>query len=147
MKIRRIKKSDLSGCVKIAIKEFSKGPYFEGWTERTYYLRLKEIFDSSPKSCLCFIDKNKVIGFVFCRMVTWYDGKHANIEEMVVDSKYQGKGVGKRLVSELERILKINKTAQADLISKKKSKAYKFFEKQGYKLSDWEYLEKRLRRI
>jgi len=144
MKIRRIKKSDLGDCTKIAIKELSKKPYFEKWTNRTYYLRLKEIFDVSPKSCLCVKDKNKIIGFIFCRMVTWYDGKHANIEEMVINSKYQGKGIGKKLLLELEKILKKNKVVQADLISNKKSKAYKFFHERGYRLCDWDYLIKRI---
>ena len=144
MKIRKAKKSDLGNCIKIAIKEWSKKPYFEKWTQKTYYLRLKEILDASPKSCLCIIDKNKIIGFVFCRMVTWYNGKHANIEEMVVNSKYQRKGIGERLLLELEKILKKHRTVQIDLISNKKSKAYKFFHKRGYRLCNWDYLVKRL---
>lgn len=144
MKIRRIKKSDLNNCAKIPIKEMLKKPYFERWTKRTAYLRLKEILDASPRSCLCTIDKNKIIGFVFCRIVTFHDGKHGNIEEMVIDGKYQGKGIGKKLLLELEKILKKDKVVQADLISNKKSKAHRFFHKRGYRLCNWDYLVKRL---
>ena len=144
MKIKTIKKSDLNDCAEIPIKEMTKKPYFEKWTKRTAYLRFKEILDASPKSCICAIDKNKIIGFIFCRIVTFDDGKHANIEEMVIDGQYQKKGVGKKLLLELEKILKKNKVVQADLISNKKAKAYKFFHKQNYKRCDWNYLMKRL---
>ena len=144
MKIKAVRGIDIAECAKMAITEWAKKPYSEKWAKRSYYLRLKEIFDASPRSCLCVSDGSNIVGFVFCRLVTWYDGKHANIEEMVVSGDCQDKGLGSQLLAALQEKIGRTGTVYADGITNKRSKAFEFFIKSGFRAGDWVYLSKKI---
>jgi ribosomal protein S18 acetylase RimI-like enzyme len=95
-------------------------------------------FVLKDKHCHCLVieDQKKIVGFgalilsiVPCR---GYIGK---IEDMVVDKKYRGQGLGKRLIKELLKIAKNKKISSINLTSNpERMEARKLYESMGFKL-------------
>jgi len=97
---------------------------------------IKLILKDNNCNCLVIEDEGRVIGFgslvlgiVPCR------GYLAKIEDVVVDEKYRGKGLGKKLMQELIKIAKKKKIKNVNLTSHpKRVEARKLYESLGFKL-------------
>jgi len=144
MEIRALKIDDLDECIPLFIGEWSKFPYNEKWTNETARLRLSEILQNSHETSLCVLDENKIIGFAFCRLVSWYDGKHGTIEEMIIDSRHQNQGIGTKLLNSLEENFRKLGAVEIELLSFRSAHAFNFFNKHGFNESEWRYLVKAL---
>lgn len=132
-KIRKATLKDTNAIAKLIKEEFNKQPYEDGWTDKTsrgivrYFLKIGYGF--------VLIEGKKIIGVVIARDEPYAQGTYINIEELVVSSEYQGKGYGKKLIQELERIGKKKKAHVIYFSANKKSKAFNFYKKLGYKES------------
>ncbi len=143
MKIRKSKKKDLDKIAEIFRIEYGKKPYGEKWTEKTALKKIKEYFNHY----LVFTAEQEkdVVGFLIGSTEIWDDGTHGFIEEIVVSSEFQKKGYGKKLVKYFEDFLKKKGAKRLDLFSHIKSKAFRFYKKQGFKKTDMVLMTKRLR--
>lgn len=144
MEIRLIQEEDLNIILPIFIEEWSRAPYDEKWTEKTARLRLIEILQSSSQTSLCILIDNKIIGFAFCRLITWFDGKHGVIEEMIIKKQFQNQGLGTALINAVEENFKRKAVVQIDLLSILGSHAFSFFNKYNFRECDWRYLAKKI---
>mgnify|MGYP000397879644 CR=1 FL=1 len=77
-----------------------------------------------------FINEN-LVGLVICEITL---NKQAYIWYLIVDEKYRGRGIGQKLISELEGKLKSKKIKKIFLNSSDDSK--KFYEKLDFMLGD-----------
>lgn len=143
MKIRKATKKDFKEIFKLMQKEYLKH-YKEKWSEKnalktiSYYSKIGKIFVAE-------IDK-KVVGFIIIREEYYNEGKRMMVEEFVVNGNYQGKGIGKQLMTFVEDYCKKNKIISIWLITNKKAAAFQFYKKIGYKLlDDTAYFEKVLK--
>lgn len=102
MEIKKAKKGDLKDIAKIYSQEFSKPPYSEPWTDKKALEKIK-IFS---KYCdIWKVDYEKeIIGFIVINPNHFYPGEVAFGEEIAIKEKYQGRGIGSKL---LEKIMKI----------------------------------------
>lgn len=131
MKIKKATKKDFWEIAKIIKKEYGKKPYFEKWTEKNaiktlnYYSKVGNIY-------VCIIRKS-IVGAIILRKEYYNKGYHLIIKELVVDEKFQGKGIGKELVNFVEEFCRKNKIRAINLYANKKALAYKFYVKRGYK--------------
>ena len=75
------------------------------------------------------IKGEKVVG---CGRGHFNSKVHAQIRYMAVEEKYQGKGLGSRLLLVLEE--KLYATGVEEIILKAREKAVSLYEKQGYKI-------------
>lgn len=97
---------------------------------------IKQILKDKNCNCLVIEDDGKIIGFgalvlnmVPCR------GYVAKIEDMVVDEKYRGQGLGKKIMQELIKITKKKKIKIVNLTSRpKRVGAIKLYKSLGFKL-------------
>ncbi len=130
MKIREAKKGDISKMAQLMIKEFSKSPYNDKWT--------KESSEKSVKSDLItgvgyIVEENKkIIGFILIRKDI-LDKVCLFIENLIVDSDYQGKGVGTKLVKFIEEKYSKKEGCIISLTTNKKSSAHNFYKRLGFK--------------
>lgn len=77
---------------------------------------------------LGYFEKNELIGIV----TLMKNGNIAQLRGMAVDEKHQGKGIGKKLVLEAEKILLKNNISKIWMNAREK--AVPFYEKLGYKI-------------
>mgnify|MGYP001568540444 CR=1 FL=1 len=133
IKIIRLKKAD-SKVLKDA------NTLFYHLTSNAKSASLKELraMVASPNVEWWFaIDENRVIGMGILVTFLKSIGIAAQIQEMVVNEKYRGKGVGKLLTDKLIERAKVHKATHIDLTSNpSRTDAHKFYEKFGFKKRD-----------
>jgi len=143
MKIKKAKKQDLKKIAEIFKKEYAKKPYNERWNEKESLLKIKEYFKNN-KIFVAVID-NEIKGFIIFSEFFWDKGKEGFIDEIVIDSKEQSKGIGGTLIKFVENYFKKKGIKKVSLMSVTKSKAFKFYKKKGYKEIDFVCLKKKLK--
>ncbi len=134
MKIRKAKNEDIKAIAAIFRKEFGRKPYYEKWTEKTSLNKIKEYF----KDYYTFVleIEGMVVGFVIGSTFLWYDGRRGMVDEIVVSSEHQNKGLGGRLINHIEEVFRKKGIKKTTLLSCKRSKAFQIYKKKGYKEED-----------
>jgi len=134
MEIRIIKtEKEISRLVDLFIGVFSEKPYKEKWERKSAGKRLRQLYDEARGFCLYAEDRGRVIGLVFCQLLTWPEGNHLIIEDLVVNKKCREKGAGAALINKLEEIAKKEGISAIDLLVHKKAHATEFWKKQKYR--------------
>ena len=134
MKIRSYKPSDYSQVKKL----WENAGAFDKSYDKKEKLDAKK-----PKGSIIVADGNgKIIGTI---IYTW-DNWDSSIYRFAVDPKYQGKGLGAKLLEEAEKRLKKHSADVSSLRTDAKNiKAQKFFKKHRYrKVGHYFDFEKRL---
>ena len=141
MKVRKAKLTDLKEIVEILITEASKSPYNEKFTPGS---AKKDVLEFFRHDLYVVIDGKKIIGFIASHIVS-SDKKKVYIDELWIKHDYQGRGAGKMLVKFIENMYKKKGLSTIRLTTKKKAKAYGFYNKLKYKDADLVYMEKKLK--
>jgi N-acetylglutamate synthase-like GNAT family acetyltransferase len=143
MKIRKATKKDLNRITELFRKEYAKSPYNEKWKEKDAKDKVKRDF----KRDLTFVveENGSVEGFVMITEYSGWDGKQGFIDNIIVNSKFQGKGFGKALIKKVEDHFKKKGMKKLYLMSIKSSKAFGFYKKRGFKEEDFVSMKKRLK--
>jgi len=143
VKIRKTKKSELKKLARFMKEEFGRSPYYEKWTDKTSMDKIKE-YDKLYNIHVAFVNK-KIAGFVVSLLECYYDANKIFIHELVVGKKFQGKGIGKSLMREIEKVGKKKKADTIYLMAMKKAPAYKFYGKIGFKENKTITMEKKIK--
>lgn len=137
MKIRKIKKSDLTACSKILENAYSKPPYQEKFKKGNSEKYITEKYNNYKNhSFVVTNDKNQLIAFMFLNISAWSDGPQAVLEEIVVDPKIQNSGIGTNLMAHAEKYLKSLNAKSSVLWVKNDKRLLNFYKKQGYFLAE-----------
>ncbi len=129
--IRKPRRKDFKHISKIYLEEFSKPPYNEKWTEKTAYEKIKEL--SKEMDVFVVFADSKVVGFAFCNSRRWFPGREVFIEEFAIQSDFQRKKIGERLLKEIENYYEEHGAEKIILISNRNSNSYSFYRKLNYK--------------
>lgn len=127
MKIRAATLRDCKNMAKLTVEEFAKYPYNNNQTEKETMESIKS--DLKRGEGFVALDYSKLKGFIIITKEKM-DKTYVFIENLVVDEKFQNQGIGKKLV---EKIEKRYRKGTITLSVNKKSNAYKFYKKLGYK--------------
>lgn len=143
MKIRKAKKEDLKEITRIYREEYSKKPYNEKWTGKTAIIRVKYLLKNS---IIIIAEENKkIIGAISFFIFPWAIKLKGYVEDFIVDSKFQNKGVGSKLLERAEKEIKKKGGRDVWMEVHRKSRAFKFYKKRGYISTKYQTLEKKLK--
>jgi ribosomal protein S18 acetylase RimI-like enzyme len=142
IKITKAKRRDLAEISRILREEYGKHPYHETWTKKTALARIKDFF--KWHETYVAKENNEILGFVITEMFMWGDKERGMIDELVISSSHQSKGVGTKLMNYAEVALKREGAKNIVLSAHKKAKALDFYKKRGYKIADYVEMEKDL---
>jgi ribosomal protein S18 acetylase RimI-like enzyme len=102
--------------------------------------RLGEVFESGLSSGFqefrIAMRNDKIVGFVSLtiRNSLWQEGYLGHIDELVVDERFRGNGVGTRLLDEMMKVSKKRSCKKIELDSAfHRKKAHTFYESKGFK--------------
>ena len=130
MKIRKAVKKDFKVLARIMEVEYSKKPYNDKWKKGEAVKTLE--FDSKNNLIYVATVEGKVVGFVIFGK-EYHNGKYTiNVEELAVNNRFHGFGIGKKLMEFVERYCRKNNIDSIHLSSNKKSRAFKFYKKLRY---------------
>ncbi len=144
MDILRIGEGHIDEVAKLLKKEFLKPPYNETWILSKIISRVEEVFQDNRKYCFVALENHAVIGVVLASTFIFRDGERCFVEEFVIDSKSQNKGIGTQLLGRLEDECRKAKIKTLWLTANQKSNAKNFYTKNGFKASDYRLMEKRI---
>ncbi|MBW2996015.1 GNAT family N-acetyltransferase [Candidatus Woesearchaeota archaeon] len=145
MRIRKATKKDIGKIAEILMVEFSKPPYKEKWSNQRALKRINEYYKRDSHYLLVAEMDKKIIGFIAFYLYTDHLAPGGFIIDIAVTSSYQGKGIGKALISNAESFLNKKKAKTIILESDMRSKAYKIYQKKGYNKTNWVILKKKLK--
>ncbi len=87
----------------------------------------------------------KVVGFLGChgQLLLHHTGWVYEIQEMFTDAAYRGRGIGKKLLTELESILNTRSYDMIDVTSNnKRTEAHRFYLSNGFTQSHQKFTKK-----
>lgn len=142
LNIRLASKKDLPVCSKILLDEFRKQG--EDWTIESAKERLEELMERTPEFCFCLEVNGKITGFVFAETYKFIKGNYLWISELAIEEKNQRKGYGLQTLRFMEKIAREKGFNVLTLVSNIHEKAFKIYEKFGFKNTDYCFMEKDL---
>jgi len=140
--IRIATKNDLPACTKILMDEFHKQG--EEWTINSAKERLEELMNNNPDLCFCIELNGKIIGFVFAETYKFIKGNYLWISEIAIESHCQGKGYGLKTLHFMEKLAKERRFSVLTLVANTNEKAFKIYEKFGFRKTNYCFMEKEL---
>lgn len=104
---------------------------------KTFSISINGLLSSST-ICLVMLDKDKIIGFG--SLAPYYVptvGEVGTIEDIIVDEKYRGQGLGQKLVEDLIKTAKDKKLLKIKLTSNPQREAARnLYRKLGFEMKD-----------
>jgi ribosomal protein S18 acetylase RimI-like enzyme len=91
---------------------------------------------SENQKYICAIDGEKLVGYCSLTIKNnlWVSANLGNVDELVVDSQYRNKGIGKLLLNKIEAIARQHKCVKIELDSAfHRTAAHEFYERLGFK--------------
>ncbi len=139
--VRPFKKSDLKNCVKLLIDVYYNDPWNHKWTEKTGTRYLDEISDLKRFVGYVYEDDKtgEIIGAVFANEQVWWSGDELYIYELFVSNKRHKEGIGKSLISALEKHIEKNDIECITLLTSNKTPAPGFYKHLDFE--EAEYIE------
>lgn len=130
--IRILELEDIEKCIDLFIAVFNAEPWNDKWTPDSAHIRLHDIFKSPHFVGFVYEENDKISGAVFGNIEQWYEGMHYNLREIFVSNETQGKGVGRRLLAELENKVKERDVRTIILFTSRDDKTNGFYKNNGY---------------
>ncbi|MGJ3249429.1 MAG: GNAT family N-acetyltransferase [Elainellaceae cyanobacterium] len=124
----------LNACAHIMVAVSNREPWHENWTVETAQTRLWEIANTPGFIGLIYWSGG-VVGYAFGCCEQWDMSKNFCLYEIAVKPDMQRKGIGRKLVSQLERVLVKQGVTKVYLATLRDSNAEDFYRKQGYRES------------
>jgi len=144
MIIRKASRKDFEEISEIIKEEYGKRPYNERWTISNAVKTL-DYYSNWGRIYVAEIDK-KIVGFMVIHKEFYNHGPKLHIKEIAVNSRFQGKGVGKALMEKAEEFAKNHNIKTIYLFTSSDAKAFEFYKKIGYSHSKKTvFLDKELR--
>lgn len=116
----------------------------ESWTKKRARARLEEKIREAPQLCFCLWLEGNIIGLMFCEQFDYVKGRYLWVAEFAIAPGEQGKGFGKQALGFIEKFAKENGFDVLYLAANIKEKAFKIYEKMGFKKTNWFFMEKEL---
>lgn len=132
MNYRIMKESDIDEVIALYIEYYNN---YEGssWTYETAYKRIHPILTREHSYCMILEDENKLLGFVVGFFEQYDDLFAYTLDEIVVRNAYQNKGLGTKLMLEVEKRVKDEGAAMVQLHAVDDDMHKKFYGKLQYR--------------
>lgn len=72
------------------------------WTQKTTYKRIHQVWNREDSLCLILEEGDEVLGFAMGYFEQYEDLSAYDLVEIVIDYKYQNKGLGTKFMEEIE---------------------------------------------
>ena len=131
-----MKPDDIAQCGMIYAKAFPIEHWGIDWTAENAAEYLQDFFEQKRFVGYVYEENDKLSGFIFALCKISGSKEEIYINEMAVLPERQGNGIGKQLLNAIKDYSKDKGLAGIVLYTSKYAPAAKFYEKNGFKLSD-----------
>ncbi len=134
--IRIMKPDDIAQCGMIYAKAFPIEHWGIDWTAENAAEYLQDFFEQKRFVGYVYEENDKLSGCIFAVCKLSGSKEEIYVNEMAVLPEYQGNGIGRQLLNAVKDYSRDNGLAGIVLYTSKYAPAAKFYEKNGFKLSD-----------
>ena len=131
---RSMTEADIARVIPMYIEYYNSGG--DNWTPEIVRRRIWQVFGSPDSFCLIAEENGETIGFAMGRMEQFWDLTAYNLEEILIASTHQNKGLGTSLMRELETRVKDLGAAMVQLKAVADEQHERFYSRLGYYNSD-----------
>lgn len=131
IKIRDLTIDDLEGLIKLLEQLWIGKPIDRDAVKKVIEKGLK----SDNQIYICATEDEKVVGYCSLTIKNnlWMSANLGNVDELVVDSDYRNRGIGKLLMNEIQKIAKRHGCKGLELDSAfHRTSAHEFYSKLGF---------------
>lgn len=126
----------LDECTSLYASVFSSPPWNEQWSENAAKQRLYETFATPGFVGFGYMIDGQLQGFITGNTEQWLNSRLFYLKEMCISSRYQGKGIGKKLLQHLKESNQQQGINKIYLMTKRDTPALQFYLSQGFALSE-----------
>ncbi len=127
-----IDEDDLLDCSELYVATFRESPWHEEWRVEDAFERLGDFLACRKSIAIKMLQNERIWGFVFGKIQQWNGSTYYDLEEICVSSALQRKGVGKKLMGELEKTLRAKGVSKIHLITQRNSVPSSFYSSLGF---------------
>lgn len=142
MEYRLTNENDIEALALAMKKSYSEEPWNEEWSDEKSQRRIKSIMGNFEAMGVVAVDKEEIIAGVLGFVDPYADVDFFFVSELFVVTEYKKKGIGRKLMKELETILKRKGISVIQLISIANNK--EFYQKIGLQQDEVSVMHKAL---
>lgn len=101
MEYRVMEEKDIDRVVPVYIDYYNNHEDCQ-WTRKTTYKRIHQVWNREDSLCLILEEGDEVLGFAMGYFEQYEDLSAYDLVEIVIDYKYQNKGLGTKFMEEIE---------------------------------------------
>lgn len=132
LECRPLSVHDLPVVTALYCEVFNAPPWNDAWTADTASSRLRDILTTPGSLGLLAWQDGQLAGCILGYYEQWFDGVHFYLKEMFVHPTFQRRGIGTRMLHELQRTLGDRGVRRIYLLTDRDGAAAGFYEAQGF---------------
>ena len=133
MELRRLTNEDREIATKLFTDVFTHEPWNDDWSDREQLdAYIRDLTGQSYSLTLGYFDGDVLTALAMGYIKHWYSGTEYIINELCVDRKRQGQGIGSSFLKAIEEYLSENGISQIFLLTDRNVPAYQFYLKNGF---------------
>ena len=133
---RRMTDADVASCANGLIKAFKEAPWNENWTYEEASMRIDELMASRMSRGYVIMAGDVAVGMCIGRIMTYTGFRELWVDEFSINPSYQNQNLGSKLLDFVKEELEKENVGKMCLTTIKGYPAVKFYEKNGFKLSE-----------
>lgn len=137
MMIKELNVKQLEEIATFFKKVFSQEPWYDDWSdEQQLYHNLIDLMGNNNSLVFGLFEQDQMRGLAIGHIRHWYQGTEYRIDELCIETKYQGKGLGTSFLKKIEKKIKEQKIETIFLQTGRDIPAYHFYKKNGFTTVD-----------
>lgn len=131
--VRKVSAEDIPTCAGILCSVYNNEMWGNHWQQAVAEEYLTDYFIMEKFVGYVMEENAEVLGAVFAHEKVWWSGSEVYVEELFVKPEHQGKGIGKRLMEQMEAYVREKGLAGITLATNRYAPAREFYKKLGFR--------------
>ena len=133
MELKALTARNRDDIIRLFADVFTHAPWNDDWSDPAQLnAYISDLIGQDNSLTLGYLDEGRIVGLAMGHVKHWYSGTEYCIDELCVDRKYQGKGIGSAFLKAIEACLAERQICRIFLQTERTVPAYAFYLHRGF---------------